>query len=64
MNARILKIFPENPQLRVIRQAVDIVRNGGVIAYPTDTIYGLGCSIFDKNAIERVYQIAHLSARG
>jgi len=60
MNARILKIFPENPQLRVIRQAVDIVRNGGVIAYPTDTIYGLGCSIFDKNAIERVYQIRHL----
>lgn len=60
MNARILKIFPENPQLRLIRQAVDIVRNGGVIAYPTDTIYGLGCSIFDKNAIERVYQIRHL----
>ena len=43
-----------NPQLRSIRQAVDIVRAGGVIAYPTDSCYALGCHIGDKDALERI----------
>jgi tRNA threonylcarbamoyl adenosine modification protein (Sua5/YciO/YrdC/YwlC family) len=53
----LLTINPDNPQLRLIRQAVTILRNGGVIAYPTDTIYGIGCDVFNKKAIERIYII-------
>ena len=53
----ILEINPHNPQKRFIRRAVEILRNGGVIVYPTDTYYGIGCDIFNKNAIARVYQL-------
>ena len=53
----ILEINPQNPQKRLIRRAVEVLRNGGVIAYPTDTYYGIGCDIFNKSAIERVYQL-------
>jgi tRNA threonylcarbamoyl adenosine modification protein (Sua5/YciO/YrdC/YwlC family) len=53
----LLEINPVNPQQRKIDQVVELLRNGGVIAYPTDTIYGLGCDIMNKKAIERVYQI-------
>lgn len=53
----ILEINPQNPQKRLIRRAAEILRNGGIIAYPTDTYYGIGCDIFNKNAIERVYQL-------
>ena len=52
-----LKVHPENPQGRHITHAVEILRKGGVIIYPTDTVYGIGCSIFSKEAIERVYHI-------
>jgi tRNA threonylcarbamoyl adenosine modification protein (Sua5/YciO/YrdC/YwlC family) len=57
----ILEINPHNPQKRLIRRAVEIVLNGGVIAYPTDTYYGIGCDIFNKNAIARVYQLKRRS---
>jgi tRNA threonylcarbamoyl adenosine modification protein (Sua5/YciO/YrdC/YwlC family) len=53
----ILEINPHNPQKRLIRRAVEILLNGGVIVYPTDTYYGIGCDIFNKNAIARVYQL-------
>ena len=53
----LLTIHPINPEARHIRRVVETLRSGGVIVYPTDTVYGLGCSIEDKNAIERVYQI-------
>lgn len=52
-----LEIHPENPQGRYIKQAADMVGSGGVIIYPTDTVYGLGCNLFEKRAIERIYQI-------
>lgn len=52
-----LKIHPDNPQGRHIQRAVEVLNDGGVIIYPTDTVYGIGCSIFDKKAIERIYQI-------
>jgi tRNA threonylcarbamoyl adenosine modification protein (Sua5/YciO/YrdC/YwlC family) len=55
--AQILEINPVNPQARKIDQVVELLRRGGVIAYPTDTIYGIGCDIMNKKAIERVYQI-------
>jgi tRNA threonylcarbamoyl adenosine modification protein (Sua5/YciO/YrdC/YwlC family) len=51
----ILPINPENPQPRLITRVVDLLREGGVIAYPTDTTYGIGCSIFNKRGIERIY---------
>ena len=53
----LLEINPHNPQQRKIDQAVRALSRGGVIAYPTDTIYGIGCDIMNKKAIERVYQI-------
>lgn len=53
----LISINPENPQPRLIRQVVDLLGSGGVIAYPTDTTYGIGCSIFNKRGIERIYQL-------
>lgn len=58
--ADVLHIHLKNPQTRFINRAVEILRNGGVIIYPTDTVYGLGCDIFQKKAIERIYQIKPL----
>jgi tRNA threonylcarbamoyl adenosine modification protein (Sua5/YciO/YrdC/YwlC family) len=53
----LLEIHPENPPLRLIKQVADSLRKGGIIIYPTDTIYGLGCSIFQHKAIEKICQI-------
>jgi tRNA threonylcarbamoyl adenosine modification protein (Sua5/YciO/YrdC/YwlC family) len=53
----ILKINQQNPQPRLISQVVELLNRGGVIAYPTDTTYGIGCSIFNKRGIERIYQL-------
>ena len=50
-------IHPANPQARLIRQAADLVRNGAVIVYPTDSCYALGCHLDDKNAVARIRQI-------
>jgi len=51
------ELHPVTPQLRYINKAVEILKNGGVIIYPTDTIYGIGCDIFNKQALERVFDI-------
>lgn len=53
----ILKVHPENPQERHIAYATDVLKRGGIIIYPTDTVYGIGCSIYSTAAIERIYQI-------
>ncbi|HIJ80844.1 MAG TPA: threonylcarbamoyl-AMP synthase [Desulfuromonadales bacterium] len=53
----IIEINPEYPQPHKIDRVVDSLRNGGVIAYPTDTTYGIGCSIFCKKSIEKIYQL-------
>ncbi|HEX5652101.1 MAG TPA: L-threonylcarbamoyladenylate synthase [Chitinophagaceae bacterium] len=53
----LLRIHPDNPQPRLVRQAVDILEKGGIIIYPTDTIYGLGCDIFQQKAVERIARI-------
>ena len=58
-----LKINPQNPQPRHIERVVQILRRGGIIAYPTDTCYGLGCDIMNKKAIEKVYQIKQMDKR-
>ncbi len=52
-----LEVHPLNPQPRLIRQAVEVVRQGGVIAYPTDSCYALGCHVGDKDALERIRRI-------
>lgn len=51
------ELHPVTPQIRYIHKAVEILKSGGVIIYPTDTVYGLGCSIYDKEALERIYMI-------
>jgi tRNA threonylcarbamoyl adenosine modification protein (Sua5/YciO/YrdC/YwlC family) len=53
----LLSIHPINPEPRLIRRVVDVLNDGGVIVYPTDTIYGIGCSIENREAIEKIYQI-------
>lgn len=53
----LIHIHPDNPQPRLIRQAAEILRGGGIIVYPTDTIYGLGCDIFNHKAVERICRI-------
>ncbi len=58
--SQFFRIHPDNPQARLIRQAVEILRQGGVIAYPTDSAYALGCHIGDKKAIERIREIRRL----
>ncbi len=52
-----LSINPETPQQRLLAQAVDVLRGGGVIAYPTDTTYGIGCDINNTRAVERIYKL-------
>ena len=56
----ILAINPEHPEPRKIRRAVEALEAGGVIAYPTDTVYGLGCDLMNKHAIERLYAIKRM----
>ena len=51
------QLHPDNPQLRLVRLAAEILRSGGVIAYPTDSCYALGCHIGDKDALERIRHI-------
>jgi tRNA threonylcarbamoyl adenosine modification protein (Sua5/YciO/YrdC/YwlC family) len=56
----LIRIHPDNPQQRLIKQIVEILQNGGVIIYPTDTIYGLGCDIHQHKAVERICRIKNV----
>lgn len=58
--SQFFSIHPGNPQLRLIRQAADILRKGGVVAYPTDSCYALGCHLDDKDAVTRIRAIREL----
>ncbi|MBM7419643.1 MULTISPECIES: L-threonylcarbamoyladenylate synthase [Chryseobacterium] len=55
--AKILKIYPDNPQENLINEVIKTLNNGGLIIYPSDTIYALGCNIFDIKAMEKLAQI-------
>lgn len=57
MPAEFIKIYPQNPDERRIRQVVDVLRNGGLVIYPTDTVYGLGCDIYNSRAVEKIARI-------
>lgn len=58
--AQYFEVHPETPQKRLIQQAVEILNNGGVIAYPTDSSYALGCRMGDKAAVDRIREIRRL----
>jgi len=53
----LIRINPQNPQPRLIHRVVEVLNKGGVIAYPTDTVYGFGCSLYNKKGIGRIYLI-------
>jgi tRNA threonylcarbamoyl adenosine modification protein (Sua5/YciO/YrdC/YwlC family) len=57
MPAEFLKIHPQNPEMRKINRVVDVLRKGGIIIYPTDTIYGIGCDLMSRKAIDRLCKI-------
>lgn len=57
----LIEINPNNPQGRLIRRVVEIMKKGGIIAYPTDTYYGIGCDIMNKKSIQRIYQLKQRS---
>lgn len=59
---QVLTIHPQNPQPRLIKQVVEVVQRGGVIAYPTDSSYALGCHIGDKQAMEKIRRIRKVDA--
>ncbi|MFL5787331.1 MAG: L-threonylcarbamoyladenylate synthase [Flavisolibacter sp.] len=59
--AMLIHVHPLDPQERLIRQVVSILKEGGIIIYPTDTIYGLGCDIFQQKAIERICRIKNIA---
>jgi tRNA threonylcarbamoyl adenosine modification protein (Sua5/YciO/YrdC/YwlC family) len=61
--ARYFDVHPDDPQPRAIAQVVEIVRSGGLIAYPTDSCYALGCHIGDKAAMERIRRIRKVDER-
>lgn len=61
--SQFIEIHPQNPQPRLIRQAVEIIQSGGVIAYPTDSSYALGCRIGEKSAVERIRRIRQLDEK-
>lgn len=63
MPAEFIKLYPENPEKRKVRHIADVLRKGGVIIYPTDTVYGLGCDLFNQKAIQRVKKIKGIKSK-
>jgi tRNA threonylcarbamoyl adenosine modification protein (Sua5/YciO/YrdC/YwlC family) len=63
MVAKLFKTHPDNPEMRKISQVVECLRNGGVIIYPTDTVYGIGCDIHNQKAVERICQIKNINPK-
>jgi tRNA threonylcarbamoyl adenosine modification protein (Sua5/YciO/YrdC/YwlC family) len=59
----LVNINSQNPQMRLIRKAVEVLRDGGLVIYPTDTAYGLGCDLFNKKGIEKIYRIKRRSEK-
>jgi tRNA threonylcarbamoyl adenosine modification protein (Sua5/YciO/YrdC/YwlC family) len=59
----ILTVNPKNPQLRLIRKVVEVLGQGGVIGYPTDTVYGVGCDLFNQEAIRKIYRFKKIEGK-
>jgi len=60
MPAEFLSIHPQNPEQRKINRVVEVLQKGGIIIYPTDTIYGIGCDLMNRRAVERVCQVMNI----
>jgi tRNA threonylcarbamoyl adenosine modification protein (Sua5/YciO/YrdC/YwlC family) len=60
MEAELVHIHPVNPEPRKLRHVTQILQNGGIIIYPTDTVYGIGCDLMNRRAVERLCQILHI----
>lgn len=60
MSALLLQIHPDNPQITKIRAAVEIIKKGGVVIYPTDTVYAIGCDIHNQKAVEKVCRLKNI----
>ena len=58
-----IEIHPETPQLRKVRQVVDVLESGGIIIYPTDTVYGLGCDIYNQKAVDKICHLRGLDPK-
>ncbi len=61
--AEFIRLYEENPDPRRVRQIVEILRNGGVIIYPTDTVYGMGCDISNQKAVEKICRIKGINPK-
>ena len=59
----LVKIYPENPNPREVQKVVEVLRSGGLVIYPTDTVYGLGCDVNNARAVERIAQIKGLNLK-
>ncbi len=59
----LIKIYPDNPNAKEIKKIADILRNGGLVIYPTDTIYGIGCDINNSKAVEKVARIKNINLK-
>ena len=63
MSAKVYELHPENPQVRFLHQIVDVLRDGGIMAYPTDSGYALGCALANGNGLERIRKIRQLDSK-
>lgn len=63
MAAEFIRLYEQNPDPKRVRQVVDVLRNGGVIIYPTDTVYGMGCDITNQRAVERICKIKGINPK-
>lgn len=63
MAAELIKLYPDNPDIRKIDQIVAVLKKGGVIIYPTDTIYGIGCDLFNRKAIDKLCRIKEIKPK-
>lgn len=62
MAAQFIKLYADNPDLKKVEQVVDVLKAGGLVIYPTDTVYGIGCDIFQPKAIEKIARLKGLKA--
>ncbi len=63
MPAEFIRLYEENPDPKKVKQAVDILRNGGIVIYPTDTVYGMGCDITIQRAVEKICKIKGINPK-
>ena len=63
MPAEFIRLYEENPDPKKVKQAVDILRDGGVVIYPTDTVYGMGCDITNQRAVEKICKIKGINPK-